>query len=295
MNYRHAFHAGNFGDVLKHAVLALVIEHMKKKPAPFRVVDTHAGRGLYDLASEEAGRTGEWRDGIGRLFGREMPPAIAALLAPYLGVVAAENPGGALTRYPGSPLLARRLLRKGDTLVANELHPDDGAALAALFARDRQTKVLALDGWTAVKSLLPPKERRGVVLIDPAFEEPGELRRLAEALGEGARRFASGTFLLWYPIKDEKAVARLHRELAALGLDKLYSAEVRVGPVRETGPLAGAGLVVLNPPFTLPDALAILLPFLAQRLGRGPGAATIFGWLADAKITSSRACQSPEK
>ncbi len=282
MNYRHAFHAGNFGDVLKHAVLALVIEHMKKKDAPFRVVDTHAGRGVYDLSSEEARRTGEWQEGIGRLFGREMPPEVSALLTPYLDAIAAENPDGALLRYPGSPLLARRLLRPGDSLVANELHPEDAAALAALFARDRQTKVLALDGWTAVKSLLPPKERRGVVLIDPAFEEPRELGRLAEALAEGARRFATGTFLLWYPIKDEKAVARFRRDLGALGLDKLYAAELRVAPVRETGPLAGAGLIVLNPPFTLPDAAALLLPFLSERLSRGPGAAATFGWLTPA-------------
>src|SRR3990170_5575144 len=163
MNYRHAYHAGNFADVLKHAVLALVIEHLKRKPAPFRVIDTHAGVGLYDLSGAEAATTGEWRDGIGRLFGAALAKPVAELLAPYFSVVRQENPSGRLERYPGSPLIARRLLRRGDRLIANELHPEDGDSLRRLFAGDPQTKVLALDGWVALKALLPPKERRGVV------------------------------------------------------------------------------------------------------------------------------------
>ncbi len=170
--------------------------------------------GLYELGGEHAEKTGEWKEGIGRIFGAELPLPVAEILAPYLSVIADENAGGKLERYPGSPLIARRLLRRGDTLIANELHEDDGAELRQLFARDPQTKVMALDGWTALKSLLPPKERRGVVLIDPPFEEAGEFERIVEGLANAARRFATGTFVIWYPIKDARAVARFHRELA---------------------------------------------------------------------------------
>jgi 23S rRNA (adenine2030-N6)-methyltransferase len=287
MNYRHAYHAGNFADVLKHAVLALVIEHLKLKPAPFRVIDTHAGVGIYDLASAEAQKTGEWKEGIGRLWGEVLPAPQADILAPYLAAVAKENPSGKLERYPGSPMLARRLLRRGDTLVANELHPDDQAYLKDLFARDPQVKVLALDGFTALRALLPPKERRGVVLIDPPFEEPGEFKRLVQGLADAARRFATGTVLAWYPIKDVGAVERLRRDALGLGLAKLYSAELYVRAAKDAGELAGAGLLMLNPPFTLPETLETLVPFLSQRLAQGQGACGRLQWLAGERVTSS--------
>jgi 23S rRNA (adenine2030-N6)-methyltransferase len=280
MNYRHVYHAGNFADVLKHAVLALVIEHLKLKPAPFRVIDTHAGVGLYDLAGTQAQKTGEWREGIGRIRGQELPASVAGILAPYLDAVAAENEGDTLARYPGSPKIARRLLRRDDVLVANELHPEDCASLRALFARDGQTKVLGLDGWDAVKSLLPPKERRGVVLVDPPFEEAGEAQRLVEALANAARRFATGTVLLWYPIKEERAAFRLKRDCTLLGLAKLYSAELLIRAANNPAELAGTGLVVLNPPFTLHEKLAVLMPFLAARLGQGHGATSRLAWLS---------------
>jgi 23S rRNA (adenine2030-N6)-methyltransferase len=282
MNYRHAFHAGNFADVLKHATLALVIEYLKQKPAPFRVIDTHAGIGLYDLGSDEASRTGEWRDGIDRLVGRDaeaIPPDVADLLAPYLAAVAAENPGG-LSRYPGSPLVARRLMRPEDVLAVNELHPEDARDLARLFARDRQTKVLELDGWTALKALLPPKERRGVILIDPPFEKPGELERLATGLSEAVKRFASGIYLLWYPIKDPTPVLAFHRGLAASGLDKVLRVELMIRPPRDPALLNGCGLVIVNPPHTLAPALETLTRFLAQRLARAPGATGSVAWVA---------------
>ena len=215
MNYRHIYHAGNFADVVKHATVALIVEHLKLKPAPFRVIDTHAGIGRYELAAIEAEKTGEWRDGIGRLLAEPLPSEIAAILAPYLAAVEEENlgrePGADPTAYPGSPLVARHLMRDNDQLVVNELHPDDNELLQQLFKRDRQTKVLGIDGWVALKSLLPPKERRGLVLIDPPFEEPGELTRLAQGLGEAARRFATGTFVLWYPIKDARPVHAFRR------------------------------------------------------------------------------------
>jgi 23S rRNA (adenine2030-N6)-methyltransferase len=275
MNYRHAYHAGNFTDVLKHAVLALVIEHLKQKPAPFRVIDTHAGLGVYDLASEEAEKTGEWRAGIGRLLDADarLTPEAAAALAPYLGVVRGLNQGAALARYPGSPLIARRLMREGDRLVVNELHPEDNAALAQLFARDAQTKVLALDGFTALKSLLPPKERRGVVLVDPAYEVAGELERLVQGLKEVERRFATGTILLWYPVKDASLIAAFRRQIAALGFAKALAVELMIRAPDDPTRLNGAGLIVINPPFTLRAKLETLLPELARLLAQGRGAA----------------------
>jgi 23S rRNA (adenine2030-N6)-methyltransferase len=286
MNYRHAYHAGNFADVLKHAVLALVIEHLKQKPSPFRVIDTHAGAGLYELGSEESQKTGEWGEGIGRIFGAGLPPAVAAILAPYLAVIASENPAGKLERYPGSPLIARRLLRRGDTLIANELHDDDSAILKDFFAGDPQTKVLGLDGWTALKSLLPPKERRAVVLIDPPFEEAGEFERIVYGLANAARRFATGTVVIWYPIKDARAVARFHRDVRELGLSKLYLAELSIRATAVKGELSASGLIVFNPPFTLPAKLGELVPFLASRLAQGRGAACRLEWLSGDPVTS---------
>ena len=262
--------------MLKHAVLALVIEHLKLKPGPFRIIDTHAGVGVYDLGSEEAQKTGEWREGIGSLIDAELPPDAAAVLAPYLDVVRGLNAQagheGELTRYPGSPLLARRLMREADHLVLNELHPEDNIALRKVFGHDPQTKVLELDGWTALKSLLPPKERRGVVLVDPAYEQPGELERLVQGLKETERRFATGTILLWYPIKDTTAIAQLRRQVAGLELPKALAVELLIRAAVDPDRLNGAGLIVVNPPFTLAAKLALLMPELARLLAQGPGA-----------------------
>lgn len=288
MNYRHIYHAGNFADVLKHAVLALVIEHLKLKEAPFRVIDTHAGTGLYDLASEEAQKTGEWWDGIGSILPAMRPPEIESILAPYLKIVCDENDGGErIVRYPGSPLVARRLMRPGDRLIVNEAHPEDAARLAHLFAKDRQTKVLALDGWTALKAVLPPKERRGLVLIDPPFEEPGEFQRLLEGLVTAHRRFATGTVLLWYPIKDVRAATAFLRDAAALGIPKLLAAELFVETPRADAGLTATGLLILNPPFTLDTKLSILLPYLASKLAREKSATSRLEWLAGERVTSS--------
>ena len=273
MNYRHAFHAGNFADVMKHATLALVIEHLKQKPTPFRVIDTHAGAGRYDLAADQASRTGEWRDGIGRLVGEEaapLPEEVRTLLAPYLGALASLNPDGALRFYPGSPCLAASLMRPGDRLIANELHPEDRLELEQALARDRRAKVLGIDGWQALRALLPPRERRGVVLIDPPYEAPGELDRLFRGLEEAVARFATGIFLHWLPLKDAEAVRHFRTRLVAAGYDKRLWVELVVSddPLR----LSGSGLVILNPPYKLEAQLGVLLPFLADRLARGTGA-----------------------
>lgn len=280
MNYRHIYHAGNFADVVKHALVTLAVEHLLQKDAPFRVIDTHAGIGVYDLTREEAQKTGEWQNGIGRVLQAKLPADVASILKPYLDVVIGENGGTkTITRYPGSPLIVRRLMRATDTLVVNEAHPDDCASLRGLFARDKQTKVLELDGWTALKSTLPPKERRGLVLIDPPFEEPGEFQRMLAGLTEAARRFATGTVVLWYPIKDIRAVERFRREAAGLGIPKLYAAELTIRAPRTTAELSGTGLLVLNPPFTLPDKLGVLFPWLAKTLAQGSGGGWQTTWL----------------
>lgn len=272
MNYRHAYHAGNFADVVKHAVLALVIEHLKAKPTPFRAIDTHAGIGVYDLAGEAATKTGEWREGIGRIIDADLSAGAAAALQPYLDVVRGLNGKGALKRYPGSPLIARKLLRADDRLVVNELHPEDVATLKREFARDAQTKVLSLDGWTALKSLLPPKERRGVVLVDPAYEQQGELDRLVQGLKDAGRRFAGGTVLLWYPIKDLRQAVALRQRIAALDLPKVLAVELMIRGADDATRLNGAGLIIVNPPFTMRAKLEGLMPELARILAQGSGA-----------------------
>lgn len=275
MNYRHAYHAGNFADVLKHVTFALVIEYLKRKEAAFRIIDTHAGGGRYALASTEAAKTGEWQSGIGRLVGgaaAPLPEAVAKRMAPYLDAVRAENGGQALAIYPGSPRIARRLMRAQDTLIVNELHPEERAQLQAAVARDPRVKVMALDSWLALKSLLPPKERRGIVLIDPPFEEDRELDRLAEGLAQGLRRFATGVYLAWYPIKDPKPVARFHNAIAAIGALRLLRVELMLRRPTDTDRLNGCGLIVANPPHALSDELASILPELTRRLGGRNGA-----------------------
>ena len=282
MNYRHSYHAGNFADMVKHVILTLV----KQKAAPFRVIDTHAGVGLYDLASEEAGKTGEWQSGIGRIYSATFAPTVADILAPYLTVVRQVNAGAAVAFYRGSPLVARRLMRRGDTLIVNELHLEDQARLAEVFARERDTKILALDGWSALKSLLPPKERRGVVLVDPPFEEPGELQRMLQGLEAAHQRFATGTLLLWYPVKDVKTAAAFRRDVKALGLAKVLSVELLIRRPSDPAMLNGAGLVILNPPYRLERELSTVLPALVEELAQGPGGSFAIDWLSpDPKAT----------
>jgi len=263
VNYRHAYHAGNFADVLKHAVLALLLEHLRLKAAPFCVVDCHAGTGCYDLAGIEAGKTGEYRDGIGRLLAAGPLPA---LLDGYLAAVRAVNAGEPELRYyPGSPLIARSLLRPDDRLLLSELHPEDSQALRRLFTGDRQVVVHRDDAYAALKALLPPAERRGLVLIDPPFEATDEFRRLLRGLGQALRRWPTGIYAIWYPIKDRQPVEAFLAELALLGRPGLV-AELCRFPADSAERLNGCGLAILNPPWRLDEALATLLPALAGAL-----------------------------
>jgi 23S rRNA (adenine2030-N6)-methyltransferase len=280
MNYRHAYHAGNFADVVKHAVLCRVLMHLRDKPAPFRMIDTHAGAGRYDLAGPEASKTQEWRDGIGRLLGAELAAPPRALLAPYLDAVAALNPGGRLTTYPGSPALATALLRGQDRLIACELEPQAVAALERELAGDARAKAIAIDGWTALSAYVPPVERRGVVLIDPPFEQPGEFTRLAQGLATAHRKWPTGVYLLWYPIKDPAEVAAFAKRMARLGIAKMLRVELNLPTAGADTGLRGSGLIAVNPPWTLHDELKALLPVLAEVMSRGPSGAVSLDWLA---------------
>jgi 23S rRNA (adenine2030-N6)-methyltransferase len=280
MNYRHAFHAGNFADVHKHSVLARILVHLRLKPAAFRVIDTHAGAGRYDLFGAEASRSGEWHRGIELVWtaGRQGPAQ--ALLAPYLDAVAALNPDGRLRFYPGSPLIVASLLRRQDRLIACEPEPQAAAALASVLRGDRRAKAVAIDGWTAFRAYIPPRERRGLVLIDPPFEEADDFDRLSEAVATAKRKWPTGIYLLWYPIKDRRGPDTLARALRKLGVPNLLRCELMVGrPDAEAG-LAGSGLIIVNPPFTLEADLRSFMPLLAKALS--PAATWGTDWLAAA-------------
>ncbi|WP_440409974.1 23S rRNA (adenine(2030)-N(6))-methyltransferase RlmJ [Neorhizobium petrolearium] len=279
MNYRHIYHAGNFADVLKHAVLARLIRYAQKKDKAFRVLDTHAGIGLYDLSSEEAQKTGEWRDDIGRLMEAELPPNVTELLEPYLTAVKELNPSGSMKLYPGSPKLARILFRPQDRLSAMELHPEDFNRLHNLFEGDFQVRVTELDGWLALGAHLPPKEKRGIILVDPPYEEEGEHQRLVKGLANAYKRFPGGTYCLWYPIKKGAPIKVFHEELQALDIPKMLCTELTVRSDRETTGLTGSGLVIVNPPFTLKDELHVLLPVLKTILAQDRFASQRTFWL----------------
>lgn len=280
MNYRHAYHAGNFADVVKHAVLARLVDYLKLKDKAFRVIDTHAGVGLYDLSSSEAQRTGEWQTGIAKLIAARVAPDAAALLAPYLDAVRAANPQGGLAHYPGSPTIVRHLLRKQDRLTAIELHPDDFALLKALFADDYQVRAIELDGWLALGAQVPPKEKRGLVLVDPPFELNNEFARLVEGLQKAHRRWPGGIYALWYPVKDRAAVGDFHQRLASSGIGKMLDIRFDIRPPSDEPRLDGSGMIVVNPPFTLEAELRILLPALGSVLAESNAARWSVEWLA---------------
>jgi 23S rRNA (adenine2030-N6)-methyltransferase len=279
MNYRHAFHAGSFADVVKHAVMARILVHLCAKPAAFRVIDTHAGAGLYDLAGPEASRSTEWCAGIARLLASPLPEPVRALLAPYLDVVAALNPGGRLAIYPGSPALARAHLRAQDRLIACELEPGAAAALARNLGRDRRAKLVAIDGWMALNAYVPPVERRGLVIIDPPFEDDGDFTRLARGIEAAHRKWAGGSYLLWYPIKGRREPDSLARRLTRSAIPKILRAELCVAAIPEEGPLGGCGLIAVNPPWTLESELAVMLPGLVAALAVEAGSYRI-DWLS---------------
>lgn len=271
MNYRHAFHAGNFADVFKHALLVRILLYLNRKDAPYRVIDTHAGAGVYDLSGEEAERTGEWRDGIGRLARLRPDDEASALLAPYLEIVGPRDAQGRPDAYPGSPRIAQKLARPGDRLVFCDKHPEAFAALKRRFARDRRAKILELDGWTALGAFTPPPERRGLVLVDPPFEAAGEFDRLARRFAAAHARWSTGVYALWHPVKDPHEARDLWAAVTSSGVKRALRLELAVAPPAAGG-LTRTGLVVVNPPYVLEAEARALLPALVRLLERTPGA-----------------------
>jgi 23S rRNA (adenine2030-N6)-methyltransferase len=274
MNYRHAFHAGGFADVIKHIVLARILTYLHDKPAAFRVIDSHAGAGLYDLTAEEASRGGEWLTGIARIMQARFSETTAPLLKPYLDIVRAFNPQRDLQTYPGSPLIARALLRPQDRLVACEVEPKARKRLIDALRRDTQARVVDLDGWVALPAFVPPKERRGLVLIDPSFEQKDEFERLANGFGEAFAKWPTGSYLLWYPVKSRRATDSLARHVAAAVAEAsspgtCLRLEFSVAPQQAGSQLTSAGLLIVNPPWRLAGELKAILPELEKPLGQG--------------------------
>jgi len=274
MNYRHAFHAGGFADVIKHIVLVRILVYLQEKPAAFRVIDTHAGAGRYDLESEQARRGGAWLTGIARIMQSRFSETTLPLVKPYLDIVRAFNPHPALTAYPGSPLIARALLRPQDRLTACEVEPNARKDLIDALRRDAQARVVDLDGWMALSAFLPPNERRGLVLIDPPFEAKDEFERMADGFTEAFVKWPTGVYLLWYPAKSRRATDGLAQRVGEIagttaGGGKCLRLEFSVAPQTAGAALASAGVLVVNPPWTLADELKAILPELEKPLGQG--------------------------
>jgi 23S rRNA (adenine2030-N6)-methyltransferase len=276
MNYRHLFHAGNFADVFKHVALMQLLRAFHKKETPLCYVDTHAGAGRYDLVAAEAQKSHEYRDGIARLWDVATLPAP---LAGYVEAVRRFNPDGRLRFYPGSPWIARWLLRPQDRMLLCEPQPEQCVRLKTEFARDAQVAVHERDGYEAMKALLPPTERRGLVLIDPPYEQPDEFARLIAGLDTASERWATGTYAVWYPVKDRAAIERFHTGVKAGAWRKVLVAEFMVFPEDTAFRLNGCGLLVVNPPWGFDDSMAQLLPALGGLLARGPAARGSVEWL----------------
>jgi 23S rRNA (adenine2030-N6)-methyltransferase len=268
LSYRHSFHAGNHADVLKHLVLCRILSYLVRKDKPLCYVDTHAGAGGYALQSPQAQKNREYETGIGRLWQRQDLPAP---LADYVELIRRFNPDGALRQYPGSPWLARQLLRPGDRLLLHELHPADCTALREQSAADRRAKVACTDGYQGCIALLPPQERRGLVLIDPPFELKSDYRQVIETLQQAHKRFATGVYALWYPVVERARIEQLERSLRATGIPSVDRYELAIAPDRHGHGMTASGMLVANPPWTLREEMACCLPWLARELAGDTG------------------------
>jgi 23S rRNA (adenine2030-N6)-methyltransferase len=287
MNYRHVYHAGNHADVLKHIVMMRALMHLKKKDKPFLFLDAHAGVGLYALWGDEALKTLEWQEGVGRFYdpsGCAVPLStdVEALLQPWRQVIASVNATGQpLSHYPGSPGFALPGLRNTDRLLLNELHPEDFRKLADFVAGDPRVALSEADAAVVVKAHLPPPERRGFILIDPPYEREDEARRAVKMLRDAHHRFATGAYALWYPVTGDGLSDLIAREVSALSIPKTLKAELLVRRAVTDGGLAGSGLILINPPWPTAEELAVLGPALLERLRQNDGARWMLDWLTD--------------
>jgi 23S rRNA (adenine2030-N6)-methyltransferase len=273
MNYRHSYHAGNHTEVFKHSVLGLLLQHLLRKPQPFMVLDTHAGAGMYDLTAEPARKTGEARDGIGRIINKEVPAAAA-----YMDLVRRLNPTS-LSSYPGSPAIAQAFLRDADKLIACELRDDDAALLRANFRDDRRVSVHRRDGYEAMGALLPPQTKRGLVFVDPPFERPDEFASLANALNLGIKKWRTGIFVAWYPLKEGSETRYLSGRYRTDNPPTLCCAFLReqLDGVR----LAGSGLVICNPPWEFEKELTALCLNLLAAFEAQKGTFSLDWWVPE--------------
>ena len=280
MNYRHAFHAGNFADVLKHVVLMMLVDHLKKKPAPFFYLDTHAGRGLYDLSEAQAQRSGEYKTGIGRLL-EARKGSLSAETSAYVDLVreSAGKDHSAITAYPGSPLIVARMRRPGDRMVLVESQPKEAASLATVLGRKRLVSVLDGDGYAALKAHLPPRENRGLVLIDPPYESDLEFDRVLAGLEIAHERWPTGTYCVWYPLTDRAGPLRFRHNLERSGIRRVLDVTLSVLPDDAQVGMSGAGLVIINPPWLLDERLQELLPQLHRLLSPDGLGGTSVEWM----------------
>ncbi len=282
MNYRHAFHAGNHGDILKHIILARALSLMIAKDKPLAVLDAHAGIGRYDLSGVQATKTGEWQSGIAKLDD-DFAPDVEAVLESFRNIITLMNLDGDGRYYPGSPEIISQMMRPADRLIANELHPVDAAELAENYATNKSVFVKRLDYVQAIKSELPFRERRGLVLIDPPFEVLDETLRAAQGLEFGYRRMATATFMIWYPVTTEEFAKQFVDTMKSLKIPNMLWCELRIKAAFAQGGLSGSGLIIVNPPWTLENDLRILLPALAERLGLGDWGRGQVDWLTPPK------------
>lgn len=270
MNYRHAFHAGNFADVFKHALLARILLYLLRKDQPLRFMDTHGGIGRYDLSGAQAARTGEWRDGVARILSAAPPADVADLLAPWLAIVGPHDGQFRPQSYPGSPAIALALLRPQDRIAVSEWHAQDFRALRANLGRDARLRLAHMDGYAALNAWTPPKERRGLVLIDPPFEARDEFDHILAALAKAWKKWPTGCYAIWHPVKATAQVEDFYAGLVAIGAGNILRLELAIDTPTAAGPLTATGLCVINPPFVLAQEARILLPWLAECLGKTP-------------------------
>ncbi|EMI7478915.1 23S rRNA (adenine(2030)-N(6))-methyltransferase RlmJ [Morganella morganii] len=276
LSYRHSFHAGNHADVLKHTVQSLIIESLKEKDKPFLYLDTHAGAGRYQLSGEHAERTGEYLEGIARIWAQESVPEE---LKTYLEAVSALNPRGDLCFYPGSPLIAAHLLRDHDKLNISELHPSDFPLLRNEFSRDNRARVVREDGYQQLKSQLPPLSRRGFVLIDPPYELKSDYQAVVKGIQEGHRRFATGTYAVWYPVVLRQQIKRMVKDFQATGIRKILQIELAVRPDSDQRGMTASGMIVINPPWKLESQMKSVLPWLHKVLVPEGTGHTLVEWI----------------
>lgn len=275
MNYRHIYHAGNFADIFKHIILTRVIEYFKVKEQAFRVLDTHAAIGLYNLYSEQTQKTCEWHEGLQKFLSYNFTKKEKELIQPWLDAINYFNQNGKKIKYyPGSPLLTRFLLRKQDRLSATELHKTDYKILKSHFIDDYQSKIINLDGWLALKSQLPCKEKRTIVLVDPPFEDVNEFQKLVQGLKEAYKRSVTATYLLWYPIKNYNVLKNFYHDLIATNIKDILQCELYIkdftkfnnATAKIKTPMAGCGVIVVNPPYVLKAELKLLKKCLIESL-----------------------------